>query len=95
VLTADEIKKAAAAQPQPAAGVRGGAGRAGDGRAGEPDGRGAPRRDARFSALDRDGDGVLSADEIAAAPASLRKLDANGDGTLTLDEVFAGGRGRG
>jgi hypothetical protein len=48
-----------------------------------------------FAALDRDGDGTLSADEIAAAPASLRTLDANADGTLMMDEIFAGGRGRG
>ena len=94
VLSADEIKKAASAQPQPAAG--GGGGREGEGRAGEPGGRGGPpRRDALFSALDQDGDGGLSADEIAAAPASLKKLDANGDGILSLEEIFAGGRGRG
>jgi hypothetical protein len=55
---------------------------------------GPPRRDALFTALDQNGDGALSADEIAAAPASLKKLDTNGDGTLALEEVF-GGRGRG
>ena len=72
VLSADEIKKAASAQPQPAAGGRGG--REGEGRAGEPGGRGGPpRRDALFSALDQDGDGSLSADEIAAAAASLQE----------------------
>ena len=90
VLTADEIKKAAAAQPQPTAGGRGERGRAG-----EPGRGGAPRPDPLFAALARDGDGILSADEIAASPASLRKLDANGDGILTIEEVFAGGRGRG
>jgi Ca2+-binding EF-hand superfamily protein len=97
VLTADEIKKAAAAQPQPTAAGRGeGRGREGEGRGGEPGGRGGPpRRDALFTALDQDGDGGLSADEIAAAPASLKKLDTNGDGILSLEEVFAGGRGRG
>ena len=93
LLTADEIKKAAAAQPQPTAAGRGERGREGEGRAGEPGG--PPRRDALFTALDRDGDGGLSADEIAAAPVSLKKLDANGDGILSLEEVFAGGRGRG
>ena len=93
-LTADEIKKAAAAQPQPTAGGRGERGREGEGRGGEGRG-GPPRRDPLLAALDRDGDGALSADEIAAAPAALKTLDANGDGSLALEEVFAGGRGRG
>ncbi|MGI9598525.1 MAG: aryl-sulfate sulfotransferase [Acidimicrobiales bacterium] len=35
-----------------------------------------------FRALDTDGDGVLSADEIAAAPDVLRALDTDGDGHL-------------
>lgn len=35
-----------------------------------------------FKALDTDGDGVISADEIAAAATSLLKLDKNGDGQL-------------
>lgn len=39
-----------------------------------------------IAALDTDGDGVISADEIANASASLRKLDKNGDGQLTPDE---------
>ena len=39
-----------------------------------------------FAALDTNGDGVLSADEIANAPKSLLKLDKNGDGQLTPDE---------
>jgi len=93
-LTADEIKKAAAARPSPTAGGRGERGRGGDGRAGEAGRGGPPRRDALFAALDQDGDGALSADEITAAPAALAKLDANGDGSLALEEVFAGGRGR-
>lgn len=38
-------------------------------------------------ALDANSDGVLSASEIANAPASLRALDANGDGKLTRDEL--------
>jgi len=37
--------------------------------------------------LDADGDGVISADEIANAPAALKKLDKNGDGKLTPDEL--------
>ena len=39
-----------------------------------------------FAALDANGDGVLSASEIANAPAALKKLDKNGDGQLTPDE---------
>jgi hypothetical protein len=90
VLTPDEIKKAAAAQPQPTAGGRGReGGREGEGRGGPP------RPDPLMTALDQDKDGALSADEIAAAPANLKKLDTDGDGALTLPEVFGGGRGRG
>ena len=65
VLTADEIKAAAAAQPQPA-GEPAPAAKAGAARAAA---RAARRRDALFSALDKDGDGTLSADEIAGAAA--------------------------
>src|SRR5260221_8693795 len=76
VLAADEIKKAAAAQPQPTAAGRGERGREGDpGRGGPP---GPPRRDALFAALDKDGDGALSAAQNAAAPAPLKTLDSNG-----------------
>lgn len=39
-----------------------------------------------IAALDTNGDGIISADEIANASASLRKLDKNGDGQLTPDE---------
>jgi hypothetical protein len=89
VLTAEEIKTAAAAQPQPAANRPGGEGRRGEGgRAG-----GGPA-DALFSALDKDGDSTLSGDEIAGASAALRTLDKDGNGTVSLEELF-GGRGRG
>ena len=40
-----------------------------------------------MEALDTNGDGELSAEEIANAPASLKKLDKNGDGKLTPDEL--------
>ena len=40
-----------------------------------------------MTALDADGDGVLSAAEINNASAVLRKLDKNGDGKLTEDEL--------
>jgi hypothetical protein len=39
-------------------------------------------------ALDADGDGILSATEIANAPAVLAGLDKNGDGKLTWDEYM-------
>jgi hypothetical protein len=45
-----------------------------------------------LAALDADGDGVISATELASAPAALAKLDKNSDGKLTPDE-FMGGRG--
>jgi hypothetical protein len=48
------------------------------------------------AALDLNHDGVIDADEIAAASESLKKLDKNGDGQLTPDEFRPprpGGRG--
>lgn len=59
-----------------------------------------PQRPNRFDvalvALDTDGDGEISAAEIAAAPKSLLVLDKNGDGQITNDEVTpAPGRGPG
>ena len=53
---------------------------------GRPD---APRRPAPpfMVALDLNGDGVLSPEEIQRAPESLLKLDKNGDGQLTIDEL--------
>lgn len=38
-------------------------------------------------ALDKDGDGIISATEIEAAPESLKSLDQNGDGDLTMEEI--------
>lgn len=40
------------------------------------------------AALDTNGDGIISADEIANASASLLTLDKNGDGQLTRDELM-------
>ncbi len=40
-----------------------------------------------IAALDTNRDGVISADEIANASASLLTLDKNGDGTLTIAEL--------
>jgi len=39
-----------------------------------------------FQALDTNHDGVIDANEIANARASLKTLDKNGDGQLTQDE---------
>ena len=46
-----------------------------------------PKVDAVLSAIDRDADGMLSASELKAAPASIRNLDINGDGFVARDEV--------
>ena len=49
-----------------------------------------------YAALDIDGDGEISAKEIASATASLTKLDKDGDGSLSGDELapsFGGPRG--
>lgn len=51
-----------------------------------------------FEALDSDGDGVISAEELQNAAAALKKLDRDGDGKLTREEVRPqfgqfGGRG--
>lgn len=74
-----------------------------DGRpGGQGERRGGPgrpdmmRRFPLMIALDANGDGVISAEEINNAPAALRKLDKNGDGKLTEDELrpnFPGGPG--
>jgi hypothetical protein len=72
-------------------------GRPGGGRGGDP--REMMRRMPVMVALDADGDGVISADEINNASVALRKLDKNGDGKLTEDEIRPnfppGGRGPG
>jgi Ca2+-binding EF-hand superfamily protein len=89
VLTADEIKKGAAAQPLQTPTRGRGEGRQGEGRGGPP------RRDAFYSALDKNGDGILSSDEITGATTALKAIDANGDGAITMEEVFPPGPGRG
>jgi arylsulfatase A-like enzyme len=50
-------------------------------------GAGGGRVDPLVTALDSDGDGKLSAEEIQASVKSLRKLDANRDGTISVDEL--------
>ena len=85
-LTADEL------QPPPPTG-------AADGQQAPPPPPGGPGRPGfklpLMTALDTDGDGVLSAQEIANAPTALKTLDKNGDGELTPDEFHGmppGGR---
>ena len=49
-----------------------------------------------LSALDKDGDGMISTEEMAGAPAALAKLDANQDGKISMEEMRParfGGRG--
>jgi len=41
-----------------------------------------------FRTLDADGDGTLSADELAKASDALKKLDKDGDGKLTRRELM-------
>ena len=50
-----------------------------------------------FTAINKDGDAQLSAEEIEAASESLLTLDKNGDGELSADELrpARGGRGGG
>ena len=48
-----------------------------------------------FGAMNTDGDGQLSAEEIEAAPKTLMSLDKNGDGELSADELRPARRGRG
>ena len=74
---------------QPPGRPGGGPGRGTDG----PDGDGPPPPPPSpvFEALDKDHDGVLSAEEIQAAGESLKKLDKNGDGKLTEDELHPQG----
>jgi Ca2+-binding EF-hand superfamily protein len=104
VLTGDEIRALAQAQIAAAnSGPGEGEGRGGRGEGEGRGGRGGPqggmmRMDPILNALDQNHDGVISAEEIAGAPAALKTLDKNQDGKITQDEVpnnFGPGRGRG
>ncbi len=99
---ADANKGSAAGKPQPADSTEGGRGEREGGR-GEREGDRGERgggppmflQDPLLAPLDGNGDGILSAEEIAGSGAALRKLDRNGDGILTPDELPAQGPGRG
>jgi predicted O-methyltransferase YrrM len=54
-----------------------------------------PGRNPVLRAVDANGDGELSADELAGAAAALRKLDKNGDGRVARDELRGPFVGRG
>jgi Ca2+-binding EF-hand superfamily protein len=61
---------------------------------GQPEGRpGAGPGGPVLRALDADGDGEISASEIADAAKALAKLDRNGDGKLTREEIGPPGGG--
>ena len=54
------------------------------------------RMDPVLAAVDTNGDGVISAEELRNAAESIRKLDKDGDGKVTREEATPpGGRGRG
>lgn len=67
------------------------------GRPGQPGQPGQPggfqRLNPVLQALDTDGDGELSADEIKNASKTLMKLDKNGDGKLSGEEIRPAGFG--
>ncbi len=91
VLNADEVRKLAAAQA-PSAGPEGRGGRG-------PEGAefAMMRMDRVLAAVDSDGDGTISSEEIRNSAASLRKLDQDSDGRIAQEEVrpaMGGRRGR-
>ncbi len=87
-LTPDEIRKVAQAQMAQGDGPRGDRGERRAGGPGGPEGRpGGFPPNPIMEALDKNHDGVLSAEEIRNAPAALKTLDKNGDGQLTMDEL--------
>jgi hypothetical protein len=83
--------------PRPGGGDQQGPGAGDQGRQGPPPGEGGLRKNGGedgppppppiVGALDANHDGVIDEQEIANAPAALKKLDKNGDGKLNLDEL--------
>jgi len=88
-LTPDEIRKVSAAQAAPASpggpGGRGPEGGRGEGPRGDMN---FIRMDPILAAVDTNGDGIISAEEIRDSAAALRKLDKDGDGTVTRQEAM-------
>jgi Ca2+-binding EF-hand superfamily protein len=89
-LTPGEIRKVATAQAALAESARPG------GRGGPDRGPGeGPRREMNFirmdavlAAVDADGDGIISAEELSNAGKAIRKLDKDGDGKVTREEAM-------
>jgi Ca2+-binding EF-hand superfamily protein len=93
-LTPDEIRKVAAAQAAPSepSGRGGPEGGRGGGRGGEMN---LIRMDPVLAAVDIDGDGVISAEEIRNSADAVRRLDKDGNGKVTRDEAMpSSGPGR-
>jgi Ca2+-binding EF-hand superfamily protein len=84
-LTPDEIRNMVAAEGPPPENARGGRGEGG-----RPEGRGNMnfiRFDPVLAAVDSNGDGTISAEELRNAPAALKTLDKDGDGKITREEA--------
>lgn len=60
---------------------------------GEPPEGAKPPAPPLMKALDANGDGIISVEEIANAAVSLRALDKNSDGQLTIEELRLPGAG--
>ncbi len=89
VLTGAEIRKYAAAQAPPPQSERR------EGREGRGGQMNFIRMDPVLAAIDANGDGVISAEELRNAPKAIRKLDTDGDGKVTREEAMASMRQRG
>lgn len=80
-----------APEPRGPRGARGERGERGEGEPRGPRGFGSPggfvRAFPMFTALDENGDGEISSNELRRAVTRLKTLDANGDGKLTADEL--------
>jgi len=65
----------------------------GPGQRGSGGGQGRPRHPV-ILALDANGDGEISAEEIAGGAAALKKLDTDGDGRISREEMRPADAGR-